>query len=709
MANNKPNHSKDAGSSPARPKRRGLTARGKGASAYRERIMPRMLIGRNSEIPRLRIFPVALVILATIPLLVGAFFLWANQNPTENLSDMKVAVVNNDRPAEKDGQPVNVGPEIIQNVKANPTFDWQFPSESEARKGLEDGKYFATVVIPQDFSSSVASIGTGNPHRAVLNFDYNDANGKSASVLLKAAAERLHSTINESITNTASAKVFSSLNEIHEGMGKAADGSGQLANGAKTANSGATQLDNGASKLLNGSSQLKDGAGTLTSKLGEAHAGAKKLDDGSAQLQAGAQQLTDKLGLAHEKSTELVSGAQQVADGNAKLAQGNAQLAAGLDEMKGKLAAIEGIPGINQLPQVRQLLDGVNQANSAAHQLADGAQKASDGSRRVADGSTQISGALQQFQDGSQTIASKLGEAHAGAGQLSNGLSQLQGGASRLQDGATTLNNGQKDLKNGTTQLAGGTGKLSEGAGTLHDSLASSQDRVPAFTTQMVAHNADTMAGPSELNESWVHKVSSMGEGLAPFLAGFGIFLGGLFVWQVVRPLPRRNLAASVSSLRLAIRTTTPALLISVLQVALLVGISWFTLDIRPRNLLAWTALMLLGGFGFLIFQQALIIWFGEGKGQLLGIVALVVQLASAGGLYPIETSPKFFQILHPFMPLSWLIEGMRQAGVGELNAQFWNSALVLAFVAVLTMVFLVWGVSRKRVYTMSTLHPAVV
>ena len=90
MANNKPNHSKDAGSSPARPKRRGLTARGKGASAYRERIMPRMLIGRNSEIHRLRIFPVALVILATIPLLVGAFFLYgARLSPAEAFEGLK--------------------------------------------------------------------------------------------------------------------------------------------------------------------------------------------------------------------------------------------------------------------------------------------------------------------------------------------------------------------------------------------------------------------------------------------------------------------------------------------------------------------------------------------------------------------------------------------------------------------------------------------
>ena len=160
MADNEFPHTHSETVPSPRPKRRGLTARGQGASAYNERVMPRMLIGRNSEIHRLRIFPVALAILATIPLLVGAFFLWSNENPTEHLSDMKVAVVNNDQPADKDGQPVNVGPEIVRNIKANPTFDWQFISESDAKKGLNSGKYFATVVIPKDFSSSVASIGT---------------------------------------------------------------------------------------------------------------------------------------------------------------------------------------------------------------------------------------------------------------------------------------------------------------------------------------------------------------------------------------------------------------------------------------------------------------------------------------------------------------------------------------------------------------------
>jgi len=42
-------------------------------------------------------------------------------------------------------------------------------------------------------------------------------------------------------------------------------------------------------------------------------------------------------------------------------------------------------------------------------------------------------------------------------------------------------------------------------------------------------------------------------------------------------------------------------------------------------------------------------------------LLMLLLQVGSAGGSYPIELSPKFFQVVHPYMPMSYIVLGLRQ------------------------------------------------
>ncbi len=61
-------------------------------------------------------------------------FLWAFWDPYKQLDDLPVAVVNLDKGAVFDGKPIEVGKGLVDNLKDNTSFKWEFVSEKEAKK-----------------------------------------------------------------------------------------------------------------------------------------------------------------------------------------------------------------------------------------------------------------------------------------------------------------------------------------------------------------------------------------------------------------------------------------------------------------------------------------------------------------------------------------------------------------------------------------------
>ena len=86
----------------------------------------------------------------------------------------------------------------------------------------------------------------------------------------------------------------------------------------------------------------------------------------------------------------------------------------------------------------------------------------------------------------------------------------------------------------------------------------------------------------------------------------------------------------------------------------------------------------------------------------------LMVQLASCGGTYPIQTTPAFFQAINPYMPMTYVVEGLREAITGGIETRFWVAAGILLAIFVVSLAASSLAAARKRVWTMSRLHPAL-
>ena len=148
-----------------------------------------------------RIFrsPVALVVvigIAVVPCLYAWINVLANWDPYENTSDVPVAVVNQDKAVtlESTGS-VCAGDLMVDALKENTQIGWRFTDEDEALEGVRSGRYYAAIVIPNDFTSHLTGVLSGNTEKAKLKYYVNEKVNPIAPKVTDAGASTIESQI----------------------------------------------------------------------------------------------------------------------------------------------------------------------------------------------------------------------------------------------------------------------------------------------------------------------------------------------------------------------------------------------------------------------------------------------------------------------------------------------------------------------------------
>lgn len=220
-----------------------------------------------------RLAPLALLVIILLPLLFGGLLVWSYWDPVGRINKLPVALVNSDQGATVDGEYINAGDQIVENLMASPEITLTEVSPEEAREGIDNGTYYFGIELPTDFSQAATSVRSDNPHQATLNAVYNNNNGFLAQVLGNNVVTVVLKTINSELGANVADRLLVGFNTIGDGMKQAGDG--------------ANQLSDGATRARDGSQQLAAGAGQLNEGITEAASGAERLRDGATELDQG--------------------------------------------------------------------------------------------------------------------------------------------------------------------------------------------------------------------------------------------------------------------------------------------------------------------------------------------------------------------------------------------------------------------------------------
>ena len=350
-------------------------------------------------------FIIVMIGISLIPALYNIIFLSSMWDPYGQLSDLPVAVVNNDKEASYNGNTMAIGKDMVSNLKENKTLDFHFVDEDEGKKGLEDGDYYMVVTLPSDLSEKAASILTDHPEQ--MQIDYQTSSGHSfiASKMSDSAMTQLKQNVSANVTESYTKALFQKMGDLKSGLTKAADGSEQLANGASQLAVGSQTLSSNLATLASSSLTFSDGTDQFTKGLTTYVTGVKQLNSGLGTFNDGLQNYTSAvsqvdtgLNQLSSKTPELVVGVNQLNTGMKSYAGGVSQLNSGLSQFS---------VGVNAYTSgVDKLSVGTNQLSSQSDTLRDGITQLNKGIKEI---STQLNTSSQQKEDITQ-LASSLDE-----------------------------------------------------------------------------------------------------------------------------------------------------------------------------------------------------------------------------------------------------------------------------------------------------------
>lgn len=349
---------------------------------------------------------VTVIVVSLIPILYASVFLKSIWDPYGNMSELPVAVVNLDETVDFQGKTLNVGSELVDNLKKNSDLDWNFVSQSAAKKGLKNRKYYMIVTIPKDFSKNASTVLDSDPEKMNLKYETNAGVNYLGEVVSDNAMKQLKAQVSEKVTKSYATAIIATIKELGSGMTTAAEGSEKLNDGANQVNTGVGTLAKSVPTLADGVSQLDNGAGSLKSGVSQYTAGVAQVADGSNQLNNGVGQLTSQLPTLTNGLSALGTGANSLSAGLTQYTGGVAQVANGST----------------------QLNNGVGQLASQLPTLTNGLNALGTGANKLSTGLAQYTGVVNQIAGGNKALNSQMPELVRSVSALNNGANQISSG-----------------------------------------------------------------------------------------------------------------------------------------------------------------------------------------------------------------------------------------------------------------------------------------
>jgi putative membrane protein len=695
-----------------------------------------------------------------IPLLYSYLYLGAFWDPYSRLESLPVAVVNNDAGAVINDEDRNVGQEMCDELSDAADLKFIFTDEATALKGTEGDDYYAMVVIPEDFSADIASAQATDKHTANITFSANEKRNYLASQILSRAVLEIEESVRDKVNSEIVAELADTIKEVpdqmtelQDGLAKLQDGSEQLsdgtadlADGTQTYSDkmneyqeGITQLQDGAGKLIEGTADLAEGTRTFSDKMNEYQSGVDSLKQGSDTLAAGTTSLdsgisslldgADKLAASTENIDQLTTGAQSLATGAQELNAGLTQYTAGVDALISSVNSTSTFlsqyvtkvnPSIMKDPVfaafIQKLSDPANAQSIAALQTASGQLKTA--SAQIADGAAQLSKGCENLPqlkaalatlsaglsqaktgsadlaEGAKALSDGIGTVTAATSQLSDAAGDIAEGAAAANDGTIKLNAGISTVSDATTQLSDAATDIAEGAAAVNDGTTELSDGINTAKSGVDTAITDTndqleaLDGISEYAEApvtienkAVTAVPNYGTAFAPY------FMDTEGKFKILTATSEHKLARSFIYL-----------LIGFAQALALAWILEYSLGLTVNNPVMYYASCCLVSMVFISIVQFLMVHLKD-LGKFLSIVFLILQLTSCGGTFPMETVPKLFNVLYPYMPMTYSVGLFKEAICGTMGSDAIKNIAILVSILVVFMALtiLLSGIKAKK------------
>lgn len=691
--------------------------------------MKGILLQFRSDLRRATSNVMAVIVLCGLVVIPSAFT-WFNVigswEPFDNTKNLKVAVASVDEGYTSPLIPlhVNVGALVESALRSNDQLDWVITTKEDAIAGTTSGEYYAAMVLPKDFSERMLTFYAAGSEQTQIDYYTNDKSNPLAPLITSEGADDLSAKINSEFTKELSNVSLSLVSAMAKNLNSSdaqaafvrieAHISG-VASQLRSASSTATMFTGilqASVPLVNGGASLLDSVESeFATATGQVQEGLTAAQDADAAII----RATDALSAALTDSSARLSGfgaeVDQIFDGRDADAAASVQqindMIADLDvlidrhqTLRDELAAnLENLPEEDQ-PAMQVVIDGLDTAISNEEALKSRLRETADAitqgdsdlqgfrsaiDQRIADAQASLSNASAVFSNDLKPVldelAGTLGSVSASLGGIAGqvaGLSNTADGVTNILEGAASENT---DL---ATALGTAADEVDRVADLLSEALGTGDfgeiSKVIGTDPEILA---SALSDPVGVDRVAVFPVVSFGAGMAPLYSTLALWVGALLLCVTLRVDPPTRPFGGGPELKLHERFLGRYALfglLGLLQSTLVFVGNIVIVGLQPAHPLLFILVGWITSTVFTFIIYTLVVSFSD-AGKALAVFLLVIQVAGAGGAYPLELLPQWFQNVSPFLPGTHSIDAFRAALAGIYQADYWISlGLLLAF-----------------------------
>ena len=651
--------------------------------------------------------------ITVIPTLYAWFNISASWDPYGNTGELKLAVASDDEgyTGELIAVKINMGDQILSSLHKNKQFNWVFTDSKTAQKGVKSGKYYAAIVIPEDFSQKMMSVFSSEAEHPDLTYYQNEKENAIAPIITGKGATAVQKQINETFIETIAQTALDAFQIVSSAAQEAGDDSmvdhlidnlnqmgTDLGSAAGTVQSLSDMTDS-AITMLNTTTEFlqESGSGTkssvsslensdLSSLTSLVSGTTKTISDAltqNASFYTAVSDAVDKALDSYNSDAQAASNAltsvssrvQTVIDEYTKLSDALTAIANEHPELTILNDAVASINQKIQLAIDRQtaIRDKINAAAEALPAAtANASELKSELDTLIAQATSSVTEVKTTYENNvkgnldslSANLDSTTGSISSMLGDLDKSIQNIAGVTGSASDGLTGL---QKTLSNSASLLNEASGKLTSLAATLSSEDSKDLSAITNLLSEDPESIASFLSSPVKLEEKKIYPIENYGSAMAPFYSTLAIWVGAVVMAAMLKVTVADSTKKKLfhpKEYQLYIGRILLLIIIGFMQSALICLGDLFFLGIQCKHPVMFVLTGMFTSFVYVNLIYALTVSFGD-IGKAIAVVLMVMQVAGSGGTFPIQCAPKFFQVVYPLLPFTHSMNAMRECIAG--------------------------------------------
>lgn len=665
--------------------------------------------------------------LALLPSLYAWFNIEASWDPYGQTSGVSIAVANLDKGTTLRDQPINLGKEIVESLHHNEKLGWRFTEDSEnAIQGVRRGTDYAAIVIPENFSARIGTVLTNEPVKAQILYYTNEkinaispkVTAQGASAVVEEVSKNFIKTANGTIFeifNTlgieienqlpAINKVRSLLFRLEKSFPELNEAVSTAQQDIKLANRLVQQADAALPRLEGIATDGKEMAGALAEFANQAAGASKSLEPALRQdlevLGAATGALSQVLDALGQKGIDPKELASRLTAAKER-AQTAAQAAARLGQLFKRLGSISPAAA-SAAAKLEDIAARWTSAQAALQTIAQAVERGEeapadsiDKLKKLTDDITGLTDALLSRYDSeigpaiSKAFTKGSDTAKRVQQELTQALASVPDIQRLLQDARKGLKVGGQEVQLAQNRLPEAELRITQLANRLREMEAEGDiQEIIDLLQNNFELESQFFAEPVTLEENRLYPIPNYGSAMSPFFTTLSLWVGALLLVSLLS-VDVHDEERSFRSIEVYFGRYLTFLTIALFQALFVTLGDIYLLGTYVVNPGWFILFALLISCIFMLIVYTLVSVFGN-VGKAMAIVLLVLQLAGAGGTFPIQMTPPFFQALHPYLPFTYAISMMREAVGGILwDIVIRDMLLMLVFAAIALVIGIV-------------------